>query len=184
MKSKAIGSKTSKKIIKKKTSNTKKKTNTKKIKEDDHDFETKIEEMMQTLRNNYAQQKKLSKDLKELISMHKKEIKLTKKSGNRSNSGKHSGFNKPEPVPPPLKKLLKIEDDMLPRSKMTPLMYQYFKDNKMYNTKTKREIIPNEKIKKTFGMKDGDVINFFNLQTWLKKIYDENSGSANVLQWD
>ncbi|XWV26524.1 SWIB/MDM2 domain-containing protein [Tupanvirus soda lake] len=156
----------------------------KKVKNEDNenDFEKKIEDIREALKENYAQQKKLMNDLKELMTIHKKELKLSAKSGNRSNSGKHTGFNKPEPVPPSLKNLLKIEEDMLPRSKITRLMYQYFTDNKMYNRKTKKEIIPNKKIKEIFGMNDSDVINFYNLQTWLKKVYNENYTTDHVLR--
>ena len=31
-------------------------------------------------------------------------------------------------------------------------------------------------------MEDGDVINFYNLQTWLKKVYKENTVTENVLK--
>lgn len=141
----------------------------------DHDFDEKMEEIRQALRENFAQQKKLMNDLKELMTLHKKEVKMSSKIGNRGNSGKHTGINKPVPVPQPLKKLLDIEEEMLPRSKITNLMYQYFTKNNMYNSKTKKEIIPNDKIKKIFGMRKGDVINFYNIQTWLKKVYDENA---------
>jgi hypothetical protein len=152
--------------------------------DNEQDFENKIEKIREALKENYIQQKKLMADVKELMALHKKEIKLTVKSGNRSNSGKHTGFNKPEPIPLPLKKLLKIEQEKMPRSQITKLMYQYFTDNKMYNHKTKKEIIPNEKIKQIFGMNEKDVINFYNLQTWLKKVYKENSinDEKNVLK--
>lgn len=151
-------------------------------KNEEHDFENKMDEIREALRENYAQQKKLMNDMKELMILHKKEIKMSAKTGNRSNSGKHTGFNKPEPVPASLKKLLKIKEEMLPRSKITRLMYQYFTDNKMYNSKTKKEIIPNEKIKEIFDMDDNDVINFYNLQTWLKKVYNKNSSTDNILK--
>ena len=48
-------------------------------------------------------------------------------------------------------------------------MYQYFQTNKMYNPKTKKQIIPNDDIKQTFGMSDDDTMDFYNIQTWLKK---------------
>ena len=153
----------------------------KKHNDDTEDFESKLESIKQALRENYSQQKKLMNDLKELLTLHKKEIKLVSKSGNRSNSGKNSGFNKPEIVPISLRKLLKIQEEMLPRSKVTAIMYQYFTDNKMYNTKTKKEIIPNSKIRTIFGMNQDDVVNFYNLQTWLKKVYDENSSANKTL---
>ena len=149
------------------------------------DFEEKLEKIRTDLKENYIQQKKLMNELKELLSIHKKDIKLISKNGNRTNCGKNSGFNKPEAIPPSLKKLLKINEDMLPRSKVTRLMYQYFTDNKMYSTKTKKEIIPNSKIKEIFGMKDGgEPIHFYNLQTWLKKVYDENANKDKKLEID
>ena len=135
------------------------------------DFDLKFEELREALRQNYIEQKRLMTEMRELITEHKKEIGLTAKTGNRSGSTKHSGFNKPEPIPAPIKALLKIKEDALPRSQVTALMYKYFTDNKMYNPETKKEIIPNQKIKEIFGMKEGDVINFYNLQTWLKNAY-------------
>lgn len=151
---------------------------------DDSSFEEKIEDIRKALKNNYIEQKKLMNELKILLSLHKKEVKLSSKTKKRSNSGKHSGFNKPEPVPLPLKKLLKIKEDNLPRSKITNLMYQYFRDNNMYNSETKKEIIPNSHIKKIFEMKKGDIVNFYNMQTWLKKVYNKNSSNGNILKID
>lgn len=155
---------------KKSKSSSKNKTPEKSI---DISFEEKLENIRESLRENYAQQKKLMNDLRELLSLHKKDIKLVK-SNVCTNTGKHSGFNKPESVPDALKKLLGIEEESMPRSKVTALLYKYFTENNMYNTKTKKEIIPNQKIKKIFGMQDGDTITFYNLQSWLKKIYQQS----------
>jgi len=41
-----------------------------------------------------------------------------------------------------------------------------------------KEISPSKEIRKIFGMKKEDTMNFYNLQTWLKKMYDEQCGSA------
>ncbi|AKI79286.1 putative SWIB domain-containing protein [Acanthamoeba polyphaga mimivirus] len=143
-------------------------------------FDDKLNELREELRENYIRQKKIMNDIKDLANLHKKDLRLAVKSGNRLNSGKHSGFNKPQTVPQSLKDLLKIDDDILSRSKVTELMYKYFTDNKMYNSKTKREIIPNSKIKKLFGMKEGDIITFYNMQTWLKKVYNENQNNVKL----
>jgi SWIB/MDM2 domain len=177
---KNVNSKTNKKVYNKKTTDKKKSPNSIDAVVTDN-FETKLEELQKALKENYAQQKQIMANIKELGIMHKKEIKLVAKSGNRKNSGKCTGFNKPENVPDSLRNLLKIKEEMLPRSTVTKLMYQYFTDNKMYNPKTKKEIIPNAHIREIFGMKPGEHINFHNFQTWLKKVYQSDAANNNIL---
>lgn len=166
-----------KKISKRKTS--------KDIPEEDKiDFQKKYEDILDKLRDNYLEQKRLMQEIRELRNLHQTEVRLASKTGKRSNSGKHTGFNKPEPIPECLKNLLDIKEELLPRSTVTKIIYQYFKDNKMCNFASKKQIVPNKKIKKIFGMKEGDVMDFYNLQTWLKKVYKENNNGNHVLDLD
>lgn len=132
---------------------------------EDELLDNKIDKIRESLVENYIKQKKLMNELNELL-------KLSKNKTVKSNSIEYYNFDKLQKIPASLKKLLKINEDSLPRSKITCLMYQYFTDNKMYNTKTKKEIIPNKQIKRIFSMEDGDIIDFYNLQLWLKKLYD------------
>lgn len=137
--------------------------------DDEPSFAEKLAEIREALQRNYQEQRQLDKKLKELLTLHNKDMRHLKK-GN-SNSGKHSGFNKPEAVPECLVELLEIEEEFLPRSQVTKLLYQYFKENNMYNEDNKRIIVPNRAIRKIFGMSRDDELNFYNLQTWLKKLY-------------
>jgi len=146
---------------------------TKKKVEESVDFENKIDDIIQALQENYIQQKKLMYELKELKTLHKKEIKQIRTQPSDKKSGKHTGFNKPQPVPEKIQKLLDIDDTHLPRSTVTSLMYQYFQTNNMYNKETKKEIVPNKEIRKIFDMHEGDIMNFYNFQTWLKKLYQQ-----------
>lgn len=156
-------------------SNLKKKIiKTKKGITDNEDINEKISSLRQKLRENYEEQKKLMDDLNKLLTVQK-ETKLSNYSGNRISSVKITNFNNPERVPESLAKLLDIKEKMLPRSKITNLIYEYFTDNNMYDTKNKKEIIPNAEIKNIFGMGKNDIITFYNLQTWLKKVYDEET---------
>ncbi|AYV85485.1 MAG: putative swib domain-containing protein [Satyrvirus sp.] len=136
--------------------------------------------IMEKLKKNYVQQKKLINDLNKLVSSDINKIKLSYEPQCRINSDKQTEFNKPEKIPESLRKLLKIKEDMLPRSKITELLYQYFTNNKMYDETKKNVIIPNAKIKKIFGIAENDVINFYNLQAWLKKVYDRPENSLNA----
>jgi len=147
------------------------------------DFDAKANEIRQAIKDNYIQQKKLMNDLRELMNLHKKEIKVVAKA-RKGNAGRLSGFNKPEKVPESLKNLLDIEEPTMSRMEVTKKLYQYFKDNKMYHTNTKKEIIPNKEIKEIFGMKKSDTITFYNLQTWLKKVYHEDQKNDMQLNID
>jgi len=140
---------------------------------DENNFENKKKEIIETLREINLLTKKTMIDLKELESIHKKEIKSIGKPM-KKNSGKQSGFNKPVPVPVPLQKLLKLDDRLLARSHVAKLMYKYIEENNLYSPKTKKIIIPNKEMRTIFGMKQNDVMKFENFQTWLKKVYNEN----------
>lgn len=139
----------------------------------ENNFESKKEDIMRTLKEINILTKKVTMDLKQLESMHKKELKLALKTTTKK-SGKQSGFNEAVSVPEPLQKLLGLDDKPLSRSRVTKLMYEYIKENKLYSPKTKRIIIPNKKMRIVFGIKKNDVMKFENFQTWLKKVYNEN----------
>uniref|UniRef100_A0A6C0CAR2 Uncharacterized protein n=1 Tax=viral metagenome TaxID=1070528 RepID=A0A6C0CAR2_9ZZZZ len=153
-----------------------KKTNKKK--EESVDVEDKINDIIQSLQENYIQQKKLMFELKELKTLHKKEIKKARDQSDKK-SGKNSGFNKPQPVPEKIRKLLDIDDTHLPRSTVTSLMYQYFRDHNMCGKE--KEIIPNKEIRKIFDMDEDDIMNFYNFQTWLKKLYQETQTEERLI---
>lgn len=154
----------------------------KSTKQDITDFESKLESIQDKLMINYKEQKNLMNEMKDLMTLHKKEIKKASKNI-QTNAGKLSGFNKPEKIPSKLKNLLNIKESTMPRSKVTQLLYQYFKDNKMLSQKI---IIPNRQIKTIFNMNNNDEITFYNLQTWLKKVYDceEKDIKLNMLKLD
>lgn len=139
----------------------------------ENNFESKKEDILRTLKEINILTKKVTMDLKQLESMHKKELKLALKTTTKK-SGKQSGFNEAVPVPEPLQKLLGLDDNPLSRSRVTKLMYEYIKENKLYSPKTKRIIIPNREMRVVFGIKKNDVMKFENFQTWLKKVYSEN----------
>ena len=138
-------------------------------------FEKQINKIRDALQENYAQQKKLMHELDILMSQQNNKISLVK-FDNRTNSGNKINFDS-EPVPLPLKKLLMIDSEFMPRSQVVKLIYEYLTNNKLCNKKTK-EISPDEKLIKIFKMNKDDTINYYNLQSWLKKLYCENKSST------
>ena len=133
------------------------------------DFDTEYDELVEALQENYKQQKKLMLKLKELKAAHKSELKL---KSNGKNKG--TGFNKPQPVPDSIRKMLKIDEgEEMPRPMVTSLIYEYIKKNNLHNENNKQEIIPNKEMKKAFGMNNDDAMTFQNMQTWIAKVYRE-----------
>jgi chromatin remodeling complex protein RSC6 len=148
------------------------KKNTSAISEENN-YEKKYENLLNRLRENYIEQKKLLNDLKELHVLHKKELKLASKNKNKL---KNNGICKPQPVPQSLKDLLDIEEDSLSRVEVTKLLYKYIEKNKMCEKSNRRNIIPNKKFIKIFQMNNDDTMTFYNIQSWIKKIYDNELG--------
>jgi chromatin remodeling complex protein RSC6 len=142
-----------------------------------NDIKDKLDAIRDKLKRNagmakkvYQEQKELLNELKELNTLYTKTSKVKSK---RILSGNHAGFNSLQLVPEPLCELLDIPDDqkMMTRPKVTNLLYEYFGKNNMLDQTSKRNINPNKAVRKIFGMKKTDEMNFYNLQTWLADLY-------------
>ncbi len=135
-----------------------------------------IEKIRTALEKNYTEQKKLMYELDKLMSQQNNK-NIDGDRTNRINSGNQIKFES-EPVPQSLKKLLKIETESMPRYHVVKLLHEYLMDNKLCDKKTK-QIIPNKKLIDVFKMEESDTINYYNLQSWLKKVYCENINQDN-----
>lgn len=147
------------------------------------DTQPKIDKLEQFCRA-LDQNKKIMKDLSEVLDIKCKPNQDIKCKPNQdikckpnqiaehpvTISGKISNFNRPRNVPESLKKLLKIEEEIMPRSKVTKRLYQYFSTNEMYNDLG--QVVPNTRIKKIFGLKDNETISLYHLQRLLDKVYE------------
>jgi protein phosphatase 1E len=92
--------------------------------------------------------------------------KKPKRKGNSS-----SGFNKEGPVPPKLIKYLELDNEIqMSRPKVVHLLYTKFKND---NLTTGQNIIFDKNTAKFFGKDKDYELNFKQIQTFLKEIYDE-----------
>jgi len=125
-----------------------------------------IQNVMKTLHSNIkVLQKEVSKERKETKKIVDKKSK--KKSGNKKAP---SGFAKPSAVSADLAEFLGLAADaQIARTDVTKKVIEYVKEHKLQNPESKMQIIPDEKLKKLLGPAEGDVIKFFNIQTYLKK---------------
>jgi chromatin remodeling complex protein RSC6 len=126
--------------------------------------------ILKTLQNNL---KILYKEvIKERRDMSKKISKNKKKTKKKNNN---SGLNYPVNVSKDLSEFLGLEneDTKIARTEVTTQIIKYIKDNQLQDPKNKKIIILDEKLEKIIApyMKEGDIVEFFNIQTYLKHHY-------------
>ena len=124
-----------------------------------------VQLLMKTLQSNLkVLQKEVLKDRKE--SKKKSDKKKNKSDKKRSPSG----FAKPAPISSQLAGFLGIDDGVhLARTEVTSKVIAYVKAQNLQNEANKKQIVPDEKLKGLLQPGEGDVVTFFNLQTYLKK---------------
>jgi len=123
--------------------------------------------IMKTLQSNVKIfYKEVLKERKEL----EKKIAKNKKKNKRKKS--MSGLAFPSHISKELATFLGIKDEneKISRTEVTSRLIKYIKDNQLQNEENKKIIIVDEKLQNLFGahLKEEDVLQFFNLQTYLK----------------
>jgi len=129
--------------------------------------------ILKTLQNNL---KILHKEvLKERKEMNKQILKSKKNKKKRTTL---SGFAVPSQISKELSKFLELENEnvKISRTDVTSRIIKYIKDNQLQDPDNKKIIIPDEKIKHLFGehLKEDDILQFFNLQSYLKYHFISN----------
>lgn len=109
----------------------------------------------------------------------------TKNKKNTVLEKKQTGFSESRIVPEELKELLGITENMLPRTKLTGKVYEYIENNKLKCLNNKRILRVDDKLAKALKLskdeiekinnsqnqKDVNGLNFYNIQTWIAKLY-------------
>jgi len=123
----------------------------------------------------------LKKLQKIIIKLSTKKTKIKK----TLNTKKPSGFGDNSIVPSELKNLLAIQEPMLPRTILTKKVYEYIETNKLKCANNKRILRVDDKLANALKLtreqinlinnsndqKDKDGLNFYNIQTWISKLY-------------
>jgi len=105
---------------------------------------------------------------KEFDKLNKTKAKADKKRANARTSP--SGFAKPTKITDELCAFLALpKGSELARTEVTKRVNAYVKEHTLYKADNKRIILPNATLKKLLGCSDTDEINYFNLQSWMKK---------------
>jgi chromatin remodeling complex protein RSC6 len=140
--------------------------------ENEETFVTILESMQEQVKSANKTIKFIKTNIKELFKLHKQELKKIDKKKKVRKGNNKSGINKPSEVPKPIRDLLDLEEDILmARTEVTKRIYGYIKENELQDPSDKRTIIPNNELKELFGLGDSDEVSFYNIQSYIKKLY-------------
>ena len=157
-------------------------------KEETSEFIIKCEEL---IKEKKIKHKKEIDELRELIKLHKKELKQAQQTKPNKKSTIKTGFVKPSVVPDNIADFLGIErGTMIARTKVGSLLMNEFKKRNLLYAKDKRIIIPNNDIYKLFPKlkvtdkistdpKDPDGLNLYTFQTHLSDCYNIKKNSKS-----
>ncbi len=146
------------------------------------EFIIKCEDLIKEITINYKSQRD---QIRNLIKLHKKELKNAKKNKSNNKPKAKTGFTKPSKVPDKIANFIGIEKGtLMPRTKVTSLLIEEFKKRNLLYHKDKRIIIVNGDIRKLFPKlpeskiqstdpKDQNGLNLYNLQTYITYAYDD-----------
>ena len=85
---------------------------------------------------------------------------------------KPSGFLKPSPVPPVLCDFMGVARTAeLSRVDVNRFILDYIANNNLQNPADRRKIIPDETLRKLFGMKKGETFTYLGLQSKVSPLY-------------
>jgi len=133
-----------------------------------------IDVILKTLLDSQRSLKNLKKDLDKSHLRELKNVKKKKKSDNNVKSNKEpSGFNKPALVPDEFCKQPWgcDEGQLIPRTQLTKMVYDYIKDNDLQDPADKRIIHPDDNVKSLFHLEPGQCLEFKTFQTYMAKLY-------------
>ena len=115
---------------------------------------------------------------KEKDRIHLKEVKNARKNKRRVNTASSekkepSGFNKPSIIPMEFCKQPWgcHKGDLVPRTSLTKMVYDYIKLNDLQDKNDRRIIHPDKHVRELFHMNDGDHLEFKTFQTYMANLY-------------
>ena len=154
----------------------------------DKSFVTQYVELMDILNKRHKEDTMLKKSVKKLCERALKQMNKPVKRKNKSKSPRQpTGFGKQMAVPAEFKKLFNLQVNEIPRTSISRHLHDYLKTNNLKDSKDKRVHRVNDALAETFGFtseqvkymnesndsKDKNGFNFYNVQNYIKAIYDK-----------
>lgn len=141
-------------------------------------FEKRLNQLSEHLNNLMKTIKDINNEVKDVKKELSRELKKKEKTKKRRATGNRppSGFAKPTQLSDELCTFMGLEKGtMRARTQVTKFFCDYFKTHNLQDPTYKRNIVPNDALKKILKLKSGDEVSYFNLQKYLKIHYPSSN---------
>ena len=109
------------------------------------------------------------KNIEKKVARMSRLLKNSSKKRKNANSNKVSGFEKPTPISDELAKFVgEPNGTLMARTAISKKIHEYVKSNNLQDSKNRRIIVPDAKLKKLLKTGPNDTLSYFNLQRFLK----------------
>lgn len=159
------------------------------IKLNENKFDKILNEICEHVKNIDLENKQIKKKLQILHKEYNKEICKSKK---KKSSTKPKGISKPSKVPRKISKLLGLKNnEEYPRTIIGSKIHKYIKENNLVCENDKRLFRVNNELSELFDISfkvneindinDKNAFTMYNLQSYIKNVYDDNNDFNKTL---
>jgi hypothetical protein len=164
----------------------------------EYSLETHYSELIKSIDTRRREDLVLKKSLKKFVERTNRAVIRSAKSKKSLNPGKKraTGFGDKTPLPPEFAKLFNMTEETVPRTDISKHLHKYLDDNGLKDKKDRRIHRVNPDIQEAFHLTDAQVkymnnvdspkdkegFNFYNVQNFIKTVYDRMSSSTSQVQ--
>lgn len=151
---------------------------------DDCDLSAQFSSVLSTLsafRGQITQVQQLVRGLEKSVNKEVKSLRRAAQKSRVRSNGRRSGFAQPASISPELCEFMnKEEGTKMARTEVTQFVIGYINENKLQNPDNRKEITPDDKLRKLLGVGDSDEVTYFNLQKYMNRHFpSDKDGHAS-----
>jgi len=164
----------------------------------EYSLETHYRDLIRSIDTRRREDLVLKKSLKKFVERTNRAVVRSAKTKKASNPGKKraTGFGDKTPLPPEFAKLFNMTEETVPRTDISKHLHKYLDDNGLKDKKDRRIHRVNQAIQEAFHLTDAQVkymnnvdspkdkegFNFYNVQNFIKTVYDRMGSSTSQVQ--
>lgn len=164
----------------------------------EYSLETHYRDLIRSIDTRRREDLVLKKSLKKFVERTNRAVVRSAKTKKSSNPGKKraTGFGDKTPLPPEFAKLFNMTEETVPRTDISKHLHKYLDDNGLKDKKDRRIHRVNQAIQEAFHLTDAQVkymnnvdspkdkegFNFYNVQNFIKTVYDRMGSSTTQVQ--